>query len=384
MFPEIKNGEQHAFNIYVNILIFLLFAISFPVLAEPSPKSAGKWVIVIDPGHGGVDPGALGSFSKEKNITLAISLKTGQYLKESQKNVTVILTRNDDSFVDLRERPRIANKNNADLFVSIHVNWAKSKSVSGTETYIMGLAKDDANLAVAMKENEVILLENDYSTNYQGFDPKSPESYIMFTLTQNLYQKQSTDLASRIQTQLSERVNRYDRGVKQAGFWVLYNTKMPAILIETGFITNPDEEKYLNSAEGQDFIAAAICRACIDYMNDIDSKSGISAERPKETIVANKDADSSNVLIFMIQVSASKTRIGIGPDNFKGIEDIREIYTEPRYRYTTGRFTDYSEAVKYRKRIENLYPDAFVIALKGNKILPLHQALELSRKNTGR
>ncbi|MGD0341198.1 MAG: N-acetylmuramoyl-L-alanine amidase [Bacteroidales bacterium] len=381
MCSGIKNGKQHTFNIYIVLLLFLFIQINSHGASDCNPKTEGKWVIVIDPGHGGKDPGALGSFSMEKNINLAIALKTGEYLQENLKNVKVVFTRNDDSTVDLKERPKIANRNNADLFISIHSNWAKSKGATGAETYIMGLAKDDANLAVAMKENEVMLLEDDYSTKYQGFDPKSPESYIIFTLTQNLFQKQSTDLASKIQTQFSERVNRNDRGVQQAGFWVLFNTTMPAVLIETGFITNIAEEKYLNSKEGQDYIASAIYRACREYMDDIDSKSEISAGKPGDkTGTGSAVSDSSNELVFMVQVSTSGTRTEIKPENFKGLKDISEIYTEPRYRYTTGRFTDYSEAVKYRKQVESDYPDAFVIAVKGNKVLPLRQALEQKRK----
>ena len=174
----------------------------------------------------------------------------------------------------------------------------------GAETWIMGLAKDQENLAVAMKENEVILLEDDYSTKYQGFDPKSPESYIIFTLTQNLYQKQSTDLANKIQKQLTEKINRIDRSVKQAGFWVLFNTTMPSVLIETGFISNPTEEKFLNSEMGQDYLASAIYRACSDYINDIDNKSGISASSSQDNISkTNRESavtDSSNELVFMI------------------------------------------------------------------------------------
>ena len=165
------------------------------------------------------------------------------------KNVKVVYTRKDDTFVDLKERANIANRNKADLFISIHVNGEKSKKIQGTETFIMGLAKDEANLQVAMKENEVILLEKDYTTKYEGFDPKSPESYIMFTLMQNIYQQQSTLLAAKVQSQFKERVSRTDRGVKQAGFVVLFMTTMPSVLIETGFITHPSEEKFLSSAE---------------------------------------------------------------------------------------------------------------------------------------
>jgi len=384
MCTGIKNGKQHTFNICISSLLFLFVAINNTDASKNGPKTDGKWIIVIDAGHGGKDPGAPGSFSMEKNINLAIALKIGEYLEENLKNVKVVYTRNNDSFVDLKERPKIANRHNADLFISIHSNSAKSKNVTGAETYIMGLAQDEANMAVAMKENEVMLLEDDYSTKYQGFDPKSPESYIIFTLTQNLFQKQSIDLASKVQAEFSERVNRNDRGVKQAGFWVLFNTTMPAVLIETGFITSPVEEKYLNSAEGQDYLASAIYRACKEYIDGIDSKSGISAGRQNDNTVkagtGYASPDSSNELVYMIQVSASGTKTEIKPENFKGLKDISEIYTEPRYRYATGRYTDYSEAVKYRKQVESIYPGAFVIAVKGNKILPLHQALEQKRK----
>ena len=188
MSTGIKNGKHHTINIY-NDKIDFSFAhySSLYQLQLPDIKNEKKWVIVIDAGHGGKDPGALGSFSYEKNIALAIALKTGEYIEKNLKNVKVIYTRKNDTFVDLRNGPNIANKNNADLFISIHANWAKSKNIQGTETYIMGLAKDEQNLEVAMKENEVILLENDYSTKYEGFDPKSPESYIMFTLMQNIF-----------------------------------------------------------------------------------------------------------------------------------------------------------------------------------------------------
>jgi N-acetylmuramoyl-L-alanine amidase len=381
MSTEIKNGKLHTINIRALALIFF-FVVSCTLKGTtPDPKTNGKWVIVIDPGHGGRDPGAIGSYSKEKNINLAIALKTGEYIQNNIKDVIVIYTRDKDSTVDLLDRPKIANKNNADLFISIHTNWASSKNVFGSETYIMGLAKDQQNLEVAMKENAVILLEEDHSAKYQDFDPNSPESYIMFTLMQNVFQKQSTDLASRIQTQFSERVNRKDRSVKQAGFWVLFNTTMPSVLIETGFITNLAEEKYLNSKQGQDYIASAIYRACKDYINDIDSKSSISVQNTETTKEPAPDiASIPEKIIFMVQIVTSSSRTEIKPGNFKGIKDIIEINAQDRYKYASGQFDDYSEAVKYRKKIESLYPDAFVIAVKDNKILPLRQALEQTRK----
>ncbi|MCX6330594.1 MAG: N-acetylmuramoyl-L-alanine amidase [Bacteroidia bacterium] len=382
MCTGIKNGKLPSINMYVAKLLFL-FIVPYNIsAANPDPKTDGKWVIVIDPGHGGIDPGALGSISKEKNINLAIALKTAEYIRENIKNVNVVLTRTDDSTVDLIERPKIANRNNADLFISIHTNSTKgSKSVMGAETWIMGLASNEENLEVAMKENEVILLEDDYSTKYQGFDPKSPESYIIFTLTQSVYQRQSTDLASKIQTQLTEKIDRKDRGVKQAGFWVLFNTTMPSVLVETGFITNQSEERYLNSKQGQDSFASAIFRACKDYIDDIDNKSSISVGETGATTKNNSGTLlPAGKTVFMVQVATAVTRTEIKPENFKGLTDIIEINAQDRFKYATGIFDEYSQAVKYRKKIETIYPDAFVIAVKDNKILPLQQALEQRRK----
>jgi len=236
-----------------------------------------------------------------------------------------------------------------------------------------------------MKENEVMLLENDFTTKYEGFDPKSSESFVMFSLTQKVFQGQSTDLASKIQTQFRERINRNDRDVKQAGFWVLYTTKMPSVLVETGFITSPAEEKFLNSEEGQDNIASSIFRACRDYINEIDSKSVILSgmnnnTQPQENISTQSDPPAEEIL-FMVQIATSSSQTEIKSENFKGLNDVTELSAMDRFKYATGRFTEYSEAVKYRKKLENIYPDAFVIAVKNNKILPLQQALEETKKN---
>ncbi|MBN2862222.1 MAG: N-acetylmuramoyl-L-alanine amidase [Bacteroidales bacterium] len=388
MCTAIKNGKLHTINIFSAIILFL-FCISLtlsPVSAygRSGPKNEDKWVIVLDPGHGGRDPGALGSVSKEKDINLAIALKTGKYLEQNMDNVTVIYTRKDDSTVDLYERPTIANKNKADLFISIHANWAESKNVAGAETYVMGLAKDEENLAVAMKENEVILLEEDYSTRYEGFDPKSPESYIIFTLTQNVFQRQSSNLASKIQYQFLEKARRRDRGVRQAGFIVLFKTTMPSVLIETGYLTNQAEEKYLISNEGQDYIASAIYRACRDYINEIDIMSTISTDRTgsggDKAALNGLSQMTGGKLMFMVQVASSTTRTEIRPENFSGIKNIIEINSGDRFRYATGAFDEYQDAVKYRREIETIRPDAFVIAVKDNKILPLQEALNEKKK----
>jgi N-acetylmuramoyl-L-alanine amidase len=380
MDSEIKNGKQHTNNIYILKLICLLLLIIQASASGTDLNNDKGWVIVIDAGHGGKDPGALGSMSREKDIVLAIALKTGRYIEQNISNAQVIYTRKNDTFVELRDRANIANKNKADLFISIHANWAKQKSVKGSETYVMGVAKDQQNLEVAMKENEVILLENDHSTKYEGFDPKSEVSYIMFSLTQKVFQEQSIDLASKIQTEFRERVNRDDRDVKQAGFWVLYTTTMPSVLVETGFITNPAEEKFLNSSEGQDYIASAIYRACRQYINEIDSRSGISWDKSQ---IDGKVSDSSEVpsvimpeTVFKVQIITSSSQIDTKPDNFKGLTDVVEINSQGLYKYASGSFADYSSAANYRKKIESMYPDAFVIAVKNNKILPLQQALD--------
>ena len=380
MSTGINNVKHHTINIYIVKLIFLISVlINFSGTAIAIKNEKG-WIIVIDAGHGGKDPGAVGAISYEKNIALAVALKTGKYIEQNIKNVTVIYTRRNDSFVELRDRANIANKVKADLFISIHANWASSKNVQGTETFVMGLSKDEKNLEVAMKENEVILLEKDHSTAYEGFDPKSPDSYIMFTLTQNVFQEQSTSLASKIQTQYTDRIKRNDRGVQQAGFWVLFMTTMPSVLTETGFITNLAEEKYLNSAAGQEYIASSIFTACSEYIDEINSKSGVSwSDNQSIEPNANKSAkelSSVEEVLFMVQIGNSTSKNEIKAENFKGLTDVVEINVEDRYKYATGRFTDYSTAVKYRKKIEKLYPDAFVIAVKDNKILPLQQALE--------
>lgn len=380
MGSDIKNGKERTNYTYLLKLLHVVF-LSLVISGWHSIIASEKtWVIVIDAGHGGKDPGALGSVSKEKNINLAIALKTGEYLEQNMKNVKVLYTRNSDVFVGLKERAEFANKNKADLFISIHSNSISNKNIKGTETWIMGPAKDEQNLEVAIKENEVIRWEDDFSTKYEGFDPGSPESYIMFTVMQNTFKEQSTWLASNIQNQFKNRAGRADLGVKQAGFWVLYMTSMPSVLIETGFITNTDEEKFLTSKEGQDYLASAIFRASRDYINEVDKKSHISTFVETETAV---DTDSSVIqnlpaadeLKFMIQITTSTKKKALTPENFKGIKEITELPYPDRFRYAAGSFPNYTEAVDYREKIEALYPDAFIIAVKNNKILPLQDAL---------
>lgn len=265
----VKNIGFKAFLIAITLLISS---------SSPLPTDFKVDVVVIDAGHGGHDSGTQGSSSKEKDVVLKIALKLGAYIKENIKDVKVIYTRETDKFIDLSERANIANRNHADVFISIHANSLPTKtpdtrkqSIYGTETYVMGLHKTDENFEVSKRENSVILLEENYQEKYEGFDPDSPESYILFSLTQSANQEASLLLASKVEDQFGQRAGRKSRGVKQAGFVVLYKTSMPSILIETGFLSNTKEEQELNSDKVQDYIASGIYRAFKEYKNQIES-----------------------------------------------------------------------------------------------------------------
>jgi N-acetylmuramoyl-L-alanine amidase len=329
-----------------------------------------KFVLVIDPGHGGKDPGALGAKTREKDIVLAVALKTGEYIRQNMDDVEVVFTRETDIFVDLDKRAEIANKIHADLFISIHANGFHNRTVSGVETFILGPTRDEQNLELVMKENAVILLEEDYSTRYEGFDPESPESYIIFTLMQNVYQKQSLEFAGLLQDQFRDRVNRYDRGVKQGGLLVLWMTTMPSVLVELGFISNQQEEGFMSSDEGQSYLASAVYRAFRDYKNSIDKKSLVS-------VVQNRTKEESEEIWFTVQIAATRTKVELVPTNFKGLKDLFEFPGEDRNRYTTGKYNSYQKAVEYRRAVSEEFTDAFVIAVQGNRIIPLQQAREI-------
>ncbi len=236
----------------------------------PSPEFKVD-VVVIDAGHGGKDHGTSGKIMKEKDLALSIALKVGNYIEQNVPGVKVIYTRKDDTYLSLDERADIANKAKADLFICIHANANPNTRAFGTETYVMGLHKDENNLAVAKRENSVILLDENYHERYEGFDPNSPESYILFTLTQSAFQSSSLSFAQKVEDQFRNRVGRVSRGVKQAGFLVLWRTTMPSVLIETGFLSNSNEEKFLVTDEGQNLIASGIYRAFKEYKSEVES-----------------------------------------------------------------------------------------------------------------
>ena len=264
-------------NIVKNIVIIPCLAF---LLIMGSFKPAGLALykvdkVVIDAGHGGKDPGTHGLISQEKTIALKIAKELGRIIEENLKDIEVIYTRSNDRFIELEDRAMIANKNDADVFISIHCNAVpgNKEKIYGTETYVMGTHVDEGNFEIAKRENSVILMEDDYEERYEGFDPESPESLILFSIFQNAYIENSLDLAEKVEDQFEKRVGRNSRGVRQAGFWVLWRTSMPSVLIEVGYLSNPKEEKYLNDDLGQVYLASGIYRALRDYKTEIESNN---------------------------------------------------------------------------------------------------------------
>jgi N-acetylmuramoyl-L-alanine amidase len=365
-----------------NILFILIFLTTIFLPLNNSAINEDKiHTIVIDPGHGGKDSGAPGKISKEKDIVLAIALKLGKYIEENIPDVKVIYTRKTDEFIPLYRRAEIANENHADLFISIHANSNPKPDVTGASSHVLGLHRTQENFEVAKRENSVILYEDDYHARYENFDPNSPESYIAFSLMQFVYLDQSINLADMIQSQFREKAKRKDRGVVQQGLLVLAQTAMPGILIETGFISNVDEELYLNSEAGQDYLASAIFRAFRDYKADIELKSsGIAALTSRsdsngKAIIKPDSSRINNKIYFKVQVISSSGNIPINSDIYKEFNDVEEFNINNIYKYAVGTKTKYDDIVEYSKLVKSKYPDAFIIAIKEGKIISVQQAL---------
>jgi N-acetylmuramoyl-L-alanine amidase len=368
---------------YILICLIIYFTCLADLFAQQNHSALKKdWIVVIDPGHGGLDPGALGSSIKEKEVVLGIALKLGSLIEKNFDDVKVIYTRDKDIFIPLDQRAEIANKNHADLFISIHANWFQKKTSYGTETFVMGPHKNDANFEVAKLENSVITLEEDYSTKYEGFDPKSLDSYIIFTLLQTTYQDQSLYLAKLIQDEFREKAKRFDRGVKQAGFWVLWKTTMPSILVETGFLSNEQEEKYLKSEEGQTYLASAIFRAFREYKESIERSSNFESIDKSEIDLKNSIESPEKInfdnseLYFKVQVFSSRKPITADADYFKNFTDVEEFKSGKWFKYAVGKENSYKNIISLCSEVKKIYPDAFVIAIKNGEIIPLKDAIE--------
>ena len=373
-------------------LFFFLTLLSF---LSTFGQSGSKFKVTLDAGHGAHDFGAVYHGHIEKNIALAIALKVGKIL-EANPNIEVNYTRKNDTFIELVERSSIANRADANIFVSIHCNANKNPAACGSETYVMGLNKNASNLAVAKSENAVITLEKDYKQKYEGFDPNNPSSMIGLTLMQEEYLENSISLASKIQDQFTN-INRKSRGVKQAPFMVLHKAYMPRVLIETGFISNPEEGAMLDSEEGQQKMAQAIANAVISYKkeyygsnsNDVIEKPSKKMEqepvkevtstvKSEPTIEKEQPTQEPSGVVFKVQLAAANKKIETIPSNFKGLRNVTATTDNGQlYKYTYGETSDYETAKKNLEEAKSKgYTSAYLIAFKDGKKISVQEALK--------
>lgn len=405
---------------YILSVVCIFFALAI---------SAKQFTVVLDPGHGGKDPGAVGKVGQEKAINLNVALAVGELITEKYPDVKVVYTRKTDKYVTLQDRPNIANEADGDLFISIHTNASESSKAYGAETFTLGLSKSQANFEVAKRENSVLLLEEGNKETYQGFDPTSPESYIMFEFMQSKYVDQSVEIAYYIQKEFVE-IKRLDRGVRQAIFWVLHQVKMPSILVELGFITNPNEEKFLMSTEGQNKMANCIFSAFEKYKHEYDKRTITTPqmsqkeekvevkEKPqvkqdkkpenqdkdkdkdkkdkkkKDKEITNKDKNNnpkqevksdttSSPVVYKIQVFSSRSPIKKDNSDYKKTANFKPVsfFTENGwYKYTCGDSHTYAEAQQKLEEISKLFKDALIVAFEGEKKIPLNEAKEKEGK----
>lgn len=366
----------------IPFLIVTVLAISTSFAADSGKIPPREFVVVLDAGHGGKDPGKVAHGYREAHIALSIVLKIGAEL-EKMPNVKVIYTRKSDIFLELRERAAIANRNNADLFVSVHCN-AHNTQAHGTETFVLGLHKSQANFEVAKRENEVIYLEENYEEKYSGFDPNAPESLIGMMLMQEEYLDQSILLASLVQSNIVSNLKQTDRSVKQAGFWVLHNTYMPSVLIETGFLTNKKEGAYLNSAKGQTEMAREITKAIKSYYQSLSvSDSNLKVRHPEIEDIKIEKAIESTVediydgVVFRVQLAASGKKLDPNPSNFKGLKEVEREKEDGLFKYYYGKTSDYNKIQVMRTFVQQKgYNSAYIVAFKNGKKVNLPQVLK--------
>ena len=376
----------------VSCIFLLSCALLFISFVGGDKKTTNKIkTIVIDPGHGGKDSGTMGTKRYriyEKHIALDVSLKLGAYISQSFPDIDVIYTRDSDVFLELNERTEIANKVDADLFISIHCDGFTNPQPSGASVFVMGMSKLKENMDVAMRENSAMYLEDNYQQKYEGFDPKSKESYIVFSLMQNAYLNQSLNIAEKVEKEFSIRANRKSRGVKQAPFYVISRTNMPSILIECGFLTNPQEEDFLHSDIGQDYIASAIFRAFRSYKEEMEGnlfektkKEKINKKKDEEKIieVSNKNISQINNVVYRVQIGTYlKSMIHV--PLFKEIGAYEEN-TQSIYKYYVGNSSDKNIVEEIRIDMkEKGFKDAFIVAFYKGKRISTKEALNLQKK----
>ncbi len=419
----LPNCEMELKKAIATIRFLFVFLLAYagetePLYVSAAPAGTSRFTLVIDAGHGGKDPGAIGRFSREKNINLSVAKAFGKLVEENCPDVRVVYTRTADVFIPLGRRAEIANRANADLFVSIHTNALPGKAVGrGAETYTLGMARADENLEVAKRENSVILVEDDYKERYQGFDPKSSESYIIFELMQDKYMAQSVDFAKQIQKEFGTTGGRADKGVHQAGFLVLRETSMPSVLIELGYISTHDEEAFLNSQNGIRKMSRSIYNAFLYYKkrHTGGKAAGTETAAPRaedgatqvvesaatddsgsdiDLLVRNGDESAASTVsaagrrqvtadarpVFKVQIQASTRQIPAGSSRFKKLSPI-DFYKEGAYyKYTYGETADYGEAVKIRDKIKEDFEGAFIVAFKNGRKMELSEAISEYKK----
>lgn len=370
------------------LLTIISLLIIFPTASSQERASLRLKKVVIDAGHGGRDPGAISPDGKvrEKNITLSVALKLGELINKRYPDVEVIYTRKTDIFIPLDERTKIANRNKADLFISIHVNAAQSRAASGSETFVMGVNKTSSNLEVTMLENSVIMLEgDDYSTRYEGFNPNDPESYIVFSLLQNAHIEQSLLMASLVQKQFAKGPIKIDRGIKQGPLLVLWKTGMPGVLVELGFISNQNDLRILNDKKSHDKFAEGIFNAFEEYKNQYEkgyqNTSAVNDSSLSRTIEASLRDTSVSVKPspqpslqehFRIQILAVSKILPSDAPDLKGRRDAKYIKAGNLYKYTIGEYKTVEEAKLAQDEIRRVFPQAFIIKVRNNTIVPLN------------
>lgn len=424
----LENKHHLPMNLKRNILMLAVM-----LLALITEVGAKEFTLVIDAGHGGHDTGAPGKFSKEKDINLKTALAFGKYVEKNCPDVKVIYTRKKDVFVELKDRAGIANKAKADLFISIHTDALENNSVArGMTTYTLGMHRAKDNLDVAKRENSVILIEKNYKETYQGFDPNSAESYIIFEFMQDKNMQRSVDLATFIQNNTCKAADRPSRGVKQAGFLVLRETSMPSCLVELGFITTPAEEKLLNEDVTIDNIAKGIYNAFVEYKKKYDNnitvpykaeeptinivdvvpgqekKEEVRAEKPDKTVKAEEkeekkegkkkkekekeekekektlyvaSGDNAGVPVFKVQILATDKPFKKGDAHFKGRTDYNQYTENGMTKYTIGETTDYNEILRLKSELQTTFGDCFVVAFKEGQKMNISEAIKEYKRN---
>jgi N-acetylmuramoyl-L-alanine amidase len=359
--------------------MLFIFSLAIPQAFAQKKSSNKPFTVVIDPGHGGVDPGALGRRTKEKDVNMSVSKLLASMIKEAHPEVKVIFTRTTDVKIPLVERADIANRANADLFISIHSNAAKSKTANGCETFTLGAGSSVEAKAAAMYENEVILSEDNFEEIYKGFDPRSSESYIIFELIRNHDMELSAEIAQMVQSGMVKNSKLFNRGVSSAGFLVLHRTVMPSILVELGFITNTNDENVISSKEGQKKLAKGIFEGFSKYYEiygkNKDKKTTTAKEVKKEEepkVVADKP-------VFKVQILASSSKLEKNDRRLQGLN--AEYYQENgMYKYTYGKSNNYDEILRVKKNLSTKFKEAFIVAfLNGNKI-NTQEAVRISQK----